>query len=173
MVYTPRFFFQSAVCFIILTYLVPVLFTSYIQSVLKLKKNNSGAKRLNHSLPNLKQLPAKENFNPHHRFSSAYNLSFCLAEFTVKWHPQHILFACEFWDSHFGLPEDQVFRDVTLVHCEIISRCFGRFTKSRITHQTSRRQMLAEYISSCLYLLTLRFPSELYTVSICLPSAVF
>ena len=29
---------QNAVCFIILTYLVPVLFTLYIQCVLKLKK---------------------------------------------------------------------------------------------------------------------------------------
>jgi len=37
MVYT-LFFFQNAVCFIILTYLIPVLFTFYIQGVLKLKK---------------------------------------------------------------------------------------------------------------------------------------
>jgi len=46
MVYTLRFFpLQNAVCSIILTYLVPVLFTFYIQGVLKLKIN-SGAKRL-------------------------------------------------------------------------------------------------------------------------------
>ena len=47
MVYTLRFFpLQNAVCFIILTYLVPVLFTFCIQGVLKQKNNNSGAKRL-------------------------------------------------------------------------------------------------------------------------------
>jgi len=42
----PFFPLQNAVCFINLTYSVPVLFTSYIEGVLKLKKNNSGAKSL-------------------------------------------------------------------------------------------------------------------------------
>jgi len=37
-IYSPFFSLQNAVCFIILTYLVFVLFTFYIQGVLKFKK---------------------------------------------------------------------------------------------------------------------------------------
>ena len=37
-IYSPFFPLQNAVCFIILTYLVPALFTFYIQGVLQLKK---------------------------------------------------------------------------------------------------------------------------------------
>ena len=36
--YSPFFYLQNAICFIILTCLFPVLFTIYIHGVLKLKK---------------------------------------------------------------------------------------------------------------------------------------
>jgi len=45
-VHSPFFPLQNAVCFIILKDLVPILFTFYMQGALKLKKNNSGTKRL-------------------------------------------------------------------------------------------------------------------------------
>ena len=47
--YSPFFSLQNAVCFIMLTSLVSVLFTFHIHGVLKLKQNNSGAKGLNYA----------------------------------------------------------------------------------------------------------------------------
>ena len=73
------FFFplQNAVCFIILTYLVSVLFTFYIKDVLKLKKkNNSGAKRLTNSGSHL-ILP------PSHLETDGYKLRYALTIMTV------------------------------------------------------------------------------------------
>jgi hypothetical protein len=54
-IYSPIFSLQNAVCFVILTYLVPVFFTFYIQVYQNLKKKKSGAKRLTnlHSFPKI------------------------------------------------------------------------------------------------------------------------
>jgi hypothetical protein len=71
MVYTLRFFFlQNAVCFIILTDLVPVLFPFYLLGVLKFKKNKSGTKRLtNFWIPLLKMC---FTFSWNHWHATAY-----------------------------------------------------------------------------------------------------
>ena len=62
-IYSPFLSLQNAVCFIILTYLVPVLFTFYVQCVLQLKNNNSGAKRLSTEGTSLLLYIALHNIN--------------------------------------------------------------------------------------------------------------
>ena len=63
--YPPFFSLQNAVCFIMLTCLVPVLVTFCIQGVLKLKKNNSGAKGLTSALDGTGwSTPRPGRFNP-------------------------------------------------------------------------------------------------------------
>ena len=61
--YSPFFSLQNAVCFIMLTCLVPVLFTFDIQDLLKLKKNISGAKGLRVKVWGLSGTLAKQQGN--------------------------------------------------------------------------------------------------------------
>ena len=59
--YSIFFPLQNAVCFIMLTCLVPVLFTFYRQGVLKLK-NNSGAKGLMYDLHSCESHRGRQSF---------------------------------------------------------------------------------------------------------------
>jgi len=62
--HSPLFSLQNSVCFIILTCLVPELFTFYIQGVLKLKKNNSGAKGLKCGQLHILSILSPANISP-------------------------------------------------------------------------------------------------------------
>jgi len=87
-VYTLRFFsLQNAVCFIILTYLVLVLFTFYIHGVLKLKKkNNSGAKRLNIMSVCILTLSYLACNAQAPRYTDIWSLSGCILKFSTFSH---------------------------------------------------------------------------------------
>ena len=66
--YSPFFSLQNAVFFIMLTCLVPELFTFYIQDVLKLKKNNFGAKGLTYKWA----IPVVAAYNHKHNLWTFY-----------------------------------------------------------------------------------------------------
>ena len=84
-IYSQFFPLQNAVCFIILTYLVPVLFTFYIQGVLKLKKNNSGAKRLTQiSRPQLRRVSSHCQTSPQRKLVTQADDLLCPQLFTLR-----------------------------------------------------------------------------------------
>ena len=100
-IYCPLFPLQNAVCFIILTYLVRVLFTFYIQSVLKLKKNNSGVKKL---IKNVSVSDIKEILRPSILLEQKLNeIGVSYKEFHKRF--WHVWLQC--MASHWGLFTEQ------------------------------------------------------------------
>jgi hypothetical protein len=75
-IYSPFLSLQNAVYFIILTYLVRVLFTFYIQDVLKLKKK-SGAKRLRHCAWKISYVYEGNNWHMHGYTAQRTNIQTC------------------------------------------------------------------------------------------------
>ena len=103
MIYNLRYFpLQNAVCFIILTYLVPVLFTFYIQGVLKLKK--SSAKMLIIIKKFSIITVASTCFGLHKPSSGSYSL--CLAETTFLVPVYLSLLLCSVSWPHMRLSTD-------------------------------------------------------------------
>ena len=75
-IYSPFFYLQNAVCFISLTYLVPVLFIVYIQGVLKLTKIIPAPKGSRPTEGNEKTKSSQLNTRFFHLLNTGNNLNF-------------------------------------------------------------------------------------------------